>query len=48
MPMTNRLDETIGKNFNRLVELAHKFNKSMIKSNSKVHKPLTYNEIVNN
>lgn len=35
--MTNRLDETIGKNLNRLVKLAHKLVKSMMKTSSKMH-----------
>lgn len=43
------LDETLGKNsLNKLVKPIQKLAKSIIEISSKVHKPKTYNEAVNN
>lgn len=48
MPVIDQLDEMIGKSINSLIKLFHKLVKSVIKTNSKMREPLTYNKAVNN
>lgn len=46
--MTNWQNKMTSKSSDRLIKLVVKFVKSVIKTNNKVHKLLTYNEAINN
>ena len=47
MPKTDQGRETLSNSPDGLVRLAHKLAKSLTKTSSKVRKPLTYDEVIN-